>query len=94
MVHTGRRVTLTGVVLATIAISGNPSDVIHHPGTALLAFVAISIWFGIFTPLYGGFPISDEGGVNHMNMHPYIVPIAVVVFLIFFKPWRSLKARQ
>lgn len=85
---------LTGVVLATVAILGNPSYVIHHPGAALLAFVVVSIWFCIFTPLYVGFPLSDEGGVNHMNMYPYIIPIAVVFFLVFFKPWNALKDRQ
>lgn len=85
---------LTGIVLATVDMLVNPSYVIHHPGTALLAFVVVSIWFGILTPLYGGFPLSDESGVNHMNMYPYIIPIAVIFFLVFFRPWRNLKNMQ
>ena len=82
---------LTGIVVATLAILGNPSIIIHDPSLALLAFVLGSVWFGVFTPLYGGFPISDEGGINHTNMYPYIIPISIVLFLLFSRPWRGIK---
>ena len=68
----------------------NFSEIIKDPGLMLLTFVIVSIWFGILTPIYGGFPLSGEDGINHMNMYPYIIPTSIVLFLIFSRPWRGI----
>ena len=58
------------------------------PHGFLLAFFVEALWFGILTPAFLGFPISDEAGVNHINMYPYIVPTAFVIFFFASKGWR------
>lgn len=82
---------LSGVARALLSVIGNPALLIHDPSITLLTFVVGSAWFGILTPLYLGFPISDEGGVNHANMYPYIIPTAIVLFFLFSKGWRWFK---
>ena len=61
----------------------------HIPHGFLLAFFVEALWFGILTPAFLGFPISDEAGVNHVNMYPYIIPTwAFVIFFLASKGWR------
>jgi hypothetical protein len=49
------------------------------------------LWFMIFTPIYLGFPIGDEGGINRVNMYPYIFPTALFLLFTFVGGWRWLK---
>ena len=59
-----------------------------HSAWLLLAFFVEALWFGILTPAFLGFPISDEAGVNHINMYPYIIPTAFVIFFFASRGWR------
>ena len=47
----------------------------------------------MFTPIYFGFPISDEGGINRVNMYPYIFPTALLLFFTFVGGWNWLKEK-
>jgi hypothetical protein len=45
--------------------------------------VLIGIIYAILTPLFGGFPIMDEGGTGKFNVWPYIGIAFVLVFFLF-----------
>jgi hypothetical protein len=77
----------SGLTLALVFFIRESPGSLQRPSEAALAFVFRTLWFGILTPMYGGFPPSDEGGINRLNMYPYIIPTWALLFLIF---WRIL----
>jgi hypothetical protein len=82
---------LSGFTISLVSLARSPSLMVEHPLGALTTFIFGSVWFGVLTPIYGGFPIADEGGVNHLNMYPYIFPTACIVFFVISKGWRWFK---
>jgi hypothetical protein len=79
---------LSGITWSLAALAKDPYFALHNPVGALIVFLVQSVWFGIMTPTYVGFPISDEGGVNHLNMYPYIIPTGLIIFFFLSKGWR------
>lgn len=82
---------LSGITWSVVNMARDTSFVVHHPFGSLVLYLIRSAWLFIFTPLYGGFPITDEGGVDHMNMYPYIIPTGLVLFFLLSKGWRWFK---
>jgi hypothetical protein len=79
---------LCGLAIALRGLLATPYWSIHHPLEALEVIAAIIVWYGIATPISGGFPITDEAGIQRMNAYPYIAATAVALCFIFFRGWR------
>jgi hypothetical protein len=78
---------LSGATIAIYGLAMNPSVDFHHPLGALMTALIGAVWFGVATTVSGGFPITDEGGVNRMNAYPFIIATAVIMFFIFCRGW-------
>ncbi len=59
---------VAGVVYAPISlIMGAIKDssfITHNPGGFILILVIGSLWYGLCTPMFLGFPITDEAGAK------------------------------
>ena len=82
---------LSGVAIAIYGFALNPSAAFHHPLGALMAALAVVVWYGAATTVSGGFPITEEGGVNRMNAYPFIIATAAILFFIFCRGWHSFR---
>ncbi len=78
---------LSGCTLAIGRAFTDPSFAIRDP----VGFIIWTLYYVIATPLFGGFPPTDEGGVHHRNMYPWIVTTALALFFFSSKGWRWFK---
>lgn len=74
-----------------LRLTSEPSQLIHNPFEPFIGLIIQIAWFAFLTPISLGFPVADEGGINRVNMYPYIIPTALVLFFVFFKGWRWFK---
>lgn len=84
---------LSGVAVALVGLAREPSFLFENPSAALLEFFYVSISFGLSTPMKSLGILKPGGDVPDMNMYPYIIPAACIIFFLISKGWRWLKPR-
>lgn len=84
---------LCGFAIAIKGLLMQPAWAFNHPLDALYVSLVFVAWYGIATPISGGFPVTDEAGIHRMNAYPYIAATAVFLCFVFFRGWRLFKVR-
>jgi hypothetical protein len=79
---------LCGITYGLIGLLRAPIILFKDPLGTLFAIAVGSLWFGIGTVATGGFPWGDEAGTQRVNMYPYIVLTACIIFFLLSKGWR------
>jgi hypothetical protein len=69
----------------------SPKLLLDDPGVAVI-LVVLDI---VLVPLFGGFVPANEGDVGpRINMYPWIVPTAFVLFFLSSRGWLWFKRRR
>ncbi|WP_233849696.1 hypothetical protein [Paraburkholderia sp. HD33-4] len=82
---------LSGVTIAVYMLVSDPSAMFQRPLAILITALFVAVWYGVAIPVSGGFPVTDEGGVNRMNAYPFIIATAAILFFIFCRGWRWVR---
>jgi hypothetical protein len=84
---------ISGVTLAVVSLVRNPSFVFTNPSGAVLNLVVGSVWFGLTTPMIALGLLKPGGDVPDLNMYPYIIVTACIIFFLLSKGWRWCRRR-
>jgi hypothetical protein len=80
---------ISGIVFAVCSLM--QQQPLSNPLEELFIGSLICAFYAIMTACCGGFPPADEGGANHLNLYPYIIPTAIVLFVVLSLFWDKLK---